>query len=203
MSFMNGIKKRVGFFFSAAALFQTTSLVSGEVFSLSAKTGAFFLLNGTARDLYGPVLPSFTLEANADVYKGLTLWVDGSYLFGNGSNFDGSSHLNFIPLSLGLKYVHSFSDRMDFYAGAGPCYSFLILRDRSPYVHKKTSLNNWGGVAKSGFVYRCTEHFRVEGFLNYMYQEFHFSGTWKNPFVYRTDAYLNGIEVGAGFGYQF
>lgn len=115
---------------------QPPSPDSSCLFSLDAKVGAFFLLNSTARDLYGPVLPAFTLEGNVNVYKGLTVWLDGSYIVGNGSNSYGWSHLNFIPLSLGLKYVYPVMQSLDFYAGAGACYSFLITRDHSPYVHK-------------------------------------------------------------------
>jgi outer membrane protein W len=92
---------------------------------------------------------------------------------------------------------------LDVYVGAGPCYSFLITRDRSPYVHKKNHSNNWGFVAKSGLIYHCTTHLQVEGFVDYMYQEFHFFGTEKDPLVYRTNAFLNGMEVGAGVGYNF
>jgi outer membrane protein W len=92
---------------------------------------------------------------------------------------------------------------VDFYAGAGPCYSFLITRDHSPYVHEKSSSNNWGFVAKSGFIYHCTKHLQVEGFVDYMYQEFHFANTDKDPFVYRTNTFLSGIEVGASVGYNF
>ncbi len=173
------------------------------LFSVDAKVGAYFLLNSTIRDLYGPVLPAFTLEGNADVYKGLTVWLDGSYIFGNGGNSYGGSHLNFIPITLGLKYVYSIMQSMDVYAGAGAAYSFLITRDHSPYVHEKNHSNNWGFVAKSGFIYHCTQHLQVEGFANYMYQEFHFTGTEEDPLVYRTNAFLNGVEVGASVGYNF
>ncbi len=208
----NQLKKILGSFCAIAVLSQANPLLASEtppqpppkdLFSIDAKVGAFFLLNSNARDLYGPVLPSFTLEGNANVYKGLTVWLDGSYIFGNGGNAYGWSHLNFIPLSLGLKYAYCIAPSMDFYAGAGPCYSFLITRDHSSYVQEKNYSNNWGFVAKSGFIYHCTQHLFVEGFANYVYQQFHFGKTSSDPLVYRTDAFLNGVEVGASFGYSF
>jgi len=176
---------------------------SNCLFSIDAKVGAYFLLNSNVRDIYGPVLPAFTLEGNVNIYKGLTVWLDGSYIFGNGGHSYGSSHLNFIPITLGLKYVYFIMDSMDIYAGAGPAYSFLITRDHSPYVHEKSHSNNWGFVAKSGFIYHCAKHLQVEGFVDYVYQEFHFSGTEEDPFVYRNNAFLNGIEIGASVGYNF
>jgi len=206
MSFIRSLKNLV----APICILSTLPLIASDtppdtncLFSIDAKVGAYFLLNSTIRDLYGPVLPVFTLEGNVNVYKRLGVWLDGSYIFGNGTYSYGSSHLNFIPISLGLKYVCSIMQSLDLYAGAGPCYSFLITRDRSPYVHEKNHSDNWGFVVKSGFIYHWTTHLQVEGFVDYMYQEFHFSGTGKDPFVYRTNAFLNGIEVGAGVGYNF
>jgi outer membrane protein W len=176
-----------------------------NTFSINVKVGAYFLLGSRASEIFGSALPAFTLEGNARVFKNLNIWLGASYLFGNGTAIGShdKTHLNFVPISLGLKYVYPISPFVDAYLGAGPCYSFLNTRDHSSFVHKKVSKENWGAIVKSGLIYKYNNNLFFEGFINYTYQKFNFRNTSNDPFVYRNDLDLSGIELGVSVGWGF
>ena len=184
--------------------FSNTSCCTG--FSLDAKYAAFFPLDSRVRKIYGSSLPMFTLEANMKTSRCLEVWLDTSYVFGNGHSCScdkNKTHLNFVPISLGVKYIYSLCDRTDFYIGAGPCYSFFNTKDHSEFVHENTSKNNWGAIVKSGFIYHYNECMFLEGFFNYMYQKFSFGKRSDDPFVYRHDANLSSLQLGVALGWNF
>lgn len=177
---------------------------SCNMFSIEAQYAAMFPLNSTVCRIYGYALPQFTLELNWN-WKCFSVWLDGSYVFANGKAVPcgGSTHLNFVPITLGVRYFYSVCHDTDLYLGIGACYSFLNTRDHSPYVHEKTSANNAGAIVKSGFVYRVCDGIFFEGFLNYMYQKFYFHKYETEPFVYRNDVDMSSLQLGVAIGWEF
>lgn len=176
-----------------------------NTFSVEAQYAAFFPVDSKVRRIYGSALPAFTLEGNWR-YQCWDLWLNGSYIFGHGHSTGpckNKTHLNLVPISLGVKYLYSLCDCMEVYFGLGACYSFLNTRDHSEFVHEKVSSKGFGGVIKTGFVYNYCENFFLEGVLNYTYQRFTFSSTSVDPFVYRQDANLSSLQLGLGFGLKF
>jgi hypothetical protein len=174
--------------------------------SLDAKYAAFSPLDSRVRKIYGSALPMFTVEGNVRVCGCWEVWLDGSYVFGNGHSSacnKNKTHLSFVPISVGLKYLYPICYGTDLYIGAGPCYSFFNTKDHSEFVHENTSRNNWGAIVKSGFIYHYNECIFLEGFFNYMYQEFSFGKTSDDPFVYRQNANLSSLQLGIALGWNF
>lgn len=177
-----------------------------DAFTVDVKYAAFFPLNSRVSNIYGWALPQFTLEGNVLFCKSWAIWLDGSYIFGNGHAVGGGSnktHLSLVPITLGVKYFFPVCASTDFYVGLGASYSFLNTRDHSDYVHEKTSSNHVGGIVKTGFIYYYCDGFFLEGFLNYMYQQFYFPKTTDDPFVYRNDVDLSSLQLGIGIGWTF
>ena len=175
-------------------------------FSTDIEAAAFFPLGSTMRRIYGTALPQFTAAENWRFHRHWAAWLDVSYVFGNGHSIGethASTHLNLVPISAGIKYVHRVSDCTDFYVGLGPCYSFLDTTDHSSHVRKHTSASNFGAVAKSGFVYHLNSRWFVQGFFNYMYQKVYFHQTDSSPFVYRYNANLSSLQLGGGIGINY
>lgn len=175
-------------------------------FSIDANYAAFFPLNSTVKRIYGSALPQFTVGGNWQWNECWGLWLDGSYIFGNGHSMGcgrSSTHLNLVPLSIGINYFCPVCDSIRLYLGLGGCYSFLRTTDHSPYVHKKTSANNGGAMIKTGVVYDYCKGFLLHGFFNYMYQKMNFPKTKSDPFVYRNDVDLSALQLGIGIGIDF
>lgn len=175
-------------------------------FSIEAQTAAFFPLSSTIRHIYGSALPMFTLAVNWWFQKSWAVWLDSSYVFGNGhaTGFvHESTHLSFVPITAGLKYFYRICNATDLYAGFGPSYSFLYTVDRSQYVHRHTSANSFGFTVKTGVIYYFKDWWFVQGFFNYMYQKMHFHRTESDPFVVRRTANLSSLQLGAGAGLKF
>lgn len=174
-------------------------------FSAEVQTAAFFPLGSPLRHIYGSALPLFTLAGNWWFHKPWGVWMDISYAFGNGHaiGYEGpSSHLNFIPLTAGIKYVHRVREATHFYIGFGPAYSFLVTTDRSEYVHRHTSTSNFGLTIKTGFMHYFNNRWFFQGFFNYMYQKMYFQQT-DSPYVYRYKADLSSLQLGIGVGARF
>jgi hypothetical protein len=173
-------------------------------FSVSAQTAVFIPLDSKVRRIYGSALPAFTLEGNWK-YQCWNVWLNSSYIFGNGHAIGSSdkTHLNLVPITFGLKYIYTLCNSTDLYLGLGGSYGFLNIRDHSDFVHKKVSKNRFGGIVKSGIIYNYCENIFFEGFFNYTYQRFTFSKTSNDPFVYRHDADLSSLQLGAGVGMKF
>ncbi len=177
-----------------------------DPFSIEAQAAAFFPLGSTMRRVYGTALPLFTLEGNWRFHKSWDIWLDVSYVFGNGhsiGNNHNSTHLSFIPLSAGIKYLYQVGKSIDLYVGVGPCYSFLHTLDRSAYVHRHTSASNFGAIVKTGTVYYFANRWFIDGFFNYMYQRIFFHQSESEPVVYRDSANLSSLQLGAGIGIKF
>lgn len=175
-------------------------------FSVEAEAGAFFPLDSNMRHIYGTALPIFTLAGNWWFHKSWDLWLDVSYVFGNGHATgvgDESTHLSYIPLSIGIKYFYPVTKSTDIYVGVGPSYGFMHTVDRSEHVHRKTSANNFGATAKSGVIYSFNKRWYLQGFFNYMYQKMYFHQTESEPFVYRYSANLSSLQLGGGVGLKF
>jgi outer membrane protein len=175
-------------------------------FLIEADAAAFFPLSSAVRRIYGTALPSFTLEFNWRFYKHWGVWLDGSYVFGNGHAMGyghESTHLSFVPITAGAKYFYPLGESIDLYMGLGPCYSFLNTTDHSRHVHKKTSANNFGATVKTGFIYHCNKRVFLDFFFNYMFQTMHFHKTESDPFVYRHDVNLSSLQLGGGIGLEF
>ena len=174
-------------------------------FSVEAQFAAYFPLDSTVGHIYGYALPAFTLEASWQ-WQCMSIWLDGSYIFGSGHSIGcggGPTHLNFVPITLGVKYIYPMCDSTDLYIGLGACYSFLNTRDHSEYVHENTSGNNAGAILKTGVVYHYCDGIFFEGFFNYQYQKFYFHKTETNPFVYRHDVDMSNLQLGVAVGWEF
>jgi outer membrane protein len=176
-----------------------------HAFSIEAQAAAFFPLGSTLRRIYGSALPLFTLAETWRFHKYWAGWIDVSYVFGNGhsvGNDHKSTHLNFIPITAGIKYCYQIG-KSDLYIGIGPCYSFVNTVDRYPYVHRNNSANNFGATIKTGFIYNFKDRWFFQSFFNYMYQKMYFHQTESDPFVYRYSANLSSLQLGGGFGFKF
>lgn len=169
--------------------------LEGEV-----RVAAFYPSSKKFRRVYQEWSADYQLEISKPIYKGLALWVNGSFLTekGRGRTNRGhnSSHIDLIPVSFGPKYAYCINHCLKVYAGLGATYTFLRIRDNSPYVRGHLDKEAWGGIAKTGFQYSWNVFF-FDIFADYLYQPFDFSSSSK---VKRNRIDVGGLKLGIGLG---
>jgi len=175
--------------------------------SLAAKAAAVFPVSSKVRKIYGSSMPGFTLEANRRLSDCLSLWIDGSYIFKNGHSYKyghHGTHLDVVPITVGVKYARPIFECADVYLGAGVAYAFLHTNDHSEFVHRKTSDSHFGAILKSGIIVQKSACVSYELFFNYSYQTFNVGDDEENdPLVYRHNVNFSSLQVGLGIGYKF
>ncbi len=101
--------------------------------------------------------------------------------------------IHMVPLSLGVKYQFPCYNSLSPYLGAGITYTFVNIKNDSPFVRRNVSKSGVGFVLKSGTYLTLTENFFLDLFVDYYYQKMQFYKTSK------TD--LGGFKIGIGLGY--
>jgi outer membrane protein W len=119
------------------------------------------------------------------------VWGNVGYSFKNGH--PRHTDIESIPVSAGLKYIF-FSHKIRPYLGIGPCYTFLHLKNFSPFIRERAYKNRFGFVAKSGIYFDLPHHWVIDLFLDYYYLHVHFQ---------RAKADISGFRAGIGLGYRF
>lgn len=187
-----------------SSCFDCCNMQCGPV-SIEGRFAAFFPLDSKVCKIYNDALPSVEVEASMGIWNCLQGFFNASYVWNEGRSIglNDKTNLELIPLAFGLKWVQPIMCDIDAYLGAGATYSFLRIKDHSPFVHEHVRKEEWGGTVKAGFIWHYTSCIFLEGFVDYYYTKFKFHTTNSEPFVYRHDADLSAVKLGFGLGYSF
>ncbi len=170
--------------------------LQAQAVELDFRLAGFIPNSDLFRDIYGTINPSYQLEASYDLKICLSVWGNISYFNAHGHSvpFKNKVRLQILPISAGLKYVHSLDDCCDIYGGAGVCYSWLKENNTCCLSN---SANSVGGIFKFGIVknYKCL---RLSFFSDYQLQNFTIEKSTGNK---RVSA--NGLLLGGAIGISF
>lgn len=173
--------------------------------SFTFKVAYFRPESSRVRRIYSDGWADYQVEYSKRVCRNWLLWtgVSGFCKHGHSIGLHDDTRIRLIPISLGVKYLYNIAPCVDVYAGGAVCYSFLRIKDDSPYVHRNVSSQTFGGLAQLGLYYYCTQSFHLNVFADYLFQRFTFPSTSSNPFVERNDLNMSGWKIGGGFGVNF
>ncbi|EFB42687.1 hypothetical protein pah_c004o241 [Parachlamydia acanthamoebae str. Hall's coccus] len=165
------------------------------------RAAAFYPSSKKFRKIYHEWDADYQIEISKSICYGFSGWVNGSWLTERGrskGDIKNSSRISIVPISFGAKYSYQFASCWKAYAGVGACYTFLRMKDHSPFVDNHLHKQSWGGVAKTGiqFYWKCLF---FDLFADYLYQPFHFSNTSK---VKRDNVNVGGYKLGLGIGFR-
>jgi hypothetical protein len=157
------------------------------------------------REIYSRWSPEVQLEGARRIWENLYAWANVSYLWNHGRSdpLGNKTRVSLIPLSFGIKCVLPVACNFNVYFGAGAAYSFLHVHDDSPFVRRKTSRQEWGGVLKSGIQYLFCGKYFIEGFADYLFQRYDRNHHRSQHRVQTNRANLSGLRLGAGVGMRF
>lgn len=156
---------------------------------------AFFHSSKRFREVYDHVGPSVQVEASTSLCDCFGLWTNFDF-FTRARKFGACcrSRVNLYNLSLGAQYVYPFCKCVDIYAGIGPSFTWIDLKNKSCCGHDNEHKCAIGGLLKTGVYYYFCRNFFADVFVDYLYQPVHFHHRFVN---------VGGFKVGLGLGVVF
>jgi hypothetical protein len=171
--------------------------------SLQARGAAYFPLQSQIRDIYGSALPTVELETTyqlserSDCNQLLLFWnVGWTFQTGKTIGFGFHTRLNMIPLSLGVEYQFNICRNFDFYIGAAPTYSFLLVEDKDGFTTNNMYSSQFGATTKTGFRFTLWTNFFFDVFGDFYYTPF---GRMRDT-MQSFNGNFTGFFVGGGLG---
>ena len=138
----------------------------------------------------------YGLEISVQSWRGLYTWASGNVFTKSGHSvgYNTPTHVTFIPIGVGLKYLWKIHPEIDGYVGAGVLPTYLWIHDHSPYLAPKTIKWGCGGIVKAGVLIDLPKSFFIDLCTDY------FSVTVSTS---PESAHLKGWTFGGGVGYRF
>lgn len=171
-----------------------------------AKVGYFIPTDAKFRDIYAQDGVISGLETSFRAWNNFFPWLSASYYekWGHTHSPRASSHVYFIPLGVGLKYIYPLRQvctfrHINIYGGLGVLPTYLHLHNHSPNLVPDAGKWGCGGVAKVGVIADRLWNFFIDFFAEYSYTKisFHEERVGLNP------AILSYFTIGGGLGYHF
>lgn len=163
--------------------------------SFKVRTVAFIPRSERFRNIYGKAIGTIELEAAKRLCNHLELWVNSNVLFKHGRSigFCNPTKIGTVNGSFGFKVPYQVRDCFTVYAGIGPNFTGIWLKNKSMCCKEKISKGAVGIVAKSGLDFFVREHLFFDFFVDYLYQ----------PVNFQTRVDIGGVKIGLGFGGTF
>lgn len=182
-----------------------------DAVSVEADLSAFFPTTSVIQEIYGNVWPDVAVAIDHiqpfEKVPELSFFGSVDYLFKHGQSIacnlacHQDTRIRLIPLTFGLKWIHTFNDRVEVYVGAAPKYYFMHIHNDSAFVPCSSSKNGCGGYATAGTFLYPTEHFMMNIFLSYSYMNFSAPCSTATLVGFRTN--VSGVNLGLGMGWNF
>ncbi len=177
--------------------------------TIELRGGAFYHVSKRFRDTYGTVASTIQFETSALVWAPFEVWtnLDWSTKRFKRDEFYKTRATTF-NASIGIKYIYSFSKKLDLYIGIGPALAHTRLdhhfccdpavidvspSDSSCCYHNRRSKIVLGGVIKTGLRYYILTNVFLDLFMDYLYQ----------PTYFHHYEDIGGLKSGAGLGVSF
>lgn len=163
--------------------------------TIQFRGAAFFPASKRFREVYGHAGANYQIEASTKVNSSLEAWVNLDWYMRNHHIIQScSSRVKIANFSLGLKYVHTFTDYLDGYLGLGPSLGWLSIHNRSWFMSQRRSRFALGAVFKGGLRLYVTKNLFLDLFADYLAERVHFN----NHHVQ-----IGGLKTGVGVGVRF
>ena len=146
------------------------------------------------REIYGNWQVDYELELGKIFLKNYEAWANINWMSTSGHSSLGSkTAFRNLNICVGGKYIFRFGEMWKLYLGLGINDACAYVRNHNPYV-KKHVYKNWvGGIAKLGCYVEPIDHFFIDIFADYLYQQVHFAH-WEQ---------IGGLKIGCGIGFCF
>ncbi len=166
--------------------------VSENKFSTEVRCAAFVPTSVRFRKIYGDVGADYQTESSVKFAQNIHGWINFSWFPKSGHSVGLHDHttLNIPDLSLGIKFPYRFHKKCVVYAGIGPAFAMVYLRNHGHCAHQNASSFGLGGCVKSGFNFFFSRTVFLDVFADYYYL-----GTF-----FKDHVNAGGLKAGLGLG---
>jgi len=193
---------------NANEIMQDETLKSKEKNYLFEIKGAYFLYQDKAlRKIFDNSAFLGIFGFDFKTYKRLHTWVDVGYAYDKGEGYECKNKeisfrdlevkFNYVPASLGLKYVQPLTSKANLYAKIGPNWTYFKSKTSYPYVSKRKSKNQWGACLGIGSWIDFKKGY-FNFFIDYFYGRKSFLDSNSNI---KIKIYTGGWAFGAGIDF--
>ena len=170
--------------------------------SVEFRVGAFFPSSKEVRKIYGNTAANYQFEFNTSAcccncfcIQG---WTSIDWTTRRGSVREcGRTRLDLVNWSIGVKCVKTLCGCMNVYAGVGPAFGGVWVKNHNSCHHnrhhERTSKGTFGVIVKSGIQYYFCHNLFADLFVDYIYQPVHF----------HRHINVGGLRTGLGIGVSF
>ncbi len=177
--------------------FVLASFLSAVEVLTEGKVGYFIPTDAQFRATYGEDGILGEIETSVCAWDHFYPWASVG-MYRNVSHHVGKSHIYFIPIGAGLKYIYPFK-YVSIYAGAGALPTYLHIDNNSPLLASTQERWGCGGIFKMGFLSNRVWNLFIDLFAEYSYLQMPFHGQR----VALSDGVLSNFTIGGGVGYRF
>ncbi len=192
--------------------------------TLELRTAYYYPSAKKVRKIYSSGWLDYQIETSKRLWEHFDVWGGVSWANKRGHarsydrEFKDDTRLSIVPLSVGVKGIYSLFGSIEFYVGAGICYSFLHVRNhcREDYSHEGLSRspfkrdihrNDVGAIVQTGFHYTLSETVFLDCFADYLSQQFRFPRRGREShahrYIFKEHLNCSGFKLGAGIGVYF
>jgi len=166
-------------------------LANARDFTVELKGHYFIPSEEAFRDVYGGGI-TFGAEASVEVWRGLAVWLGGSYFSGKGelTVTKEETELKIMAFGGGIKYIFPAGAGIDVYGAGGVNYYSY----KEENVLGEVSKGGVGAVVKAGGLVKIINGLFLDVYLNYSYCKM-------KPADYKIN--IGGFGAGVGLGYRF
>jgi len=174
----------------AVTIFLSAFLSAGD-FIVEVKGHYLSPSDKAFRDIYGGGM-MYGGEASLGVWKGLEVWIGGSYFSKKGelTYTKEETKLEIMPIGAGVRYSYSVNKNINIYGGVG--VNYYSYKESNPIgdVNK----GGLGYIGKIGSYMKVTGGLMIDLYVDYSYCKM-------KPADFKIN--IGGIEAGIGLGYKF
>lgn len=192
--------KKILVLFASLNLF--SNLLTADPY-IDLRAGYFRFLDSTLNDMYNKGGIDVQLCGAYPVYEQLQVYGAVEYFHRSGHplDSDASTHVNGIPFSAGLQWMHDFYQSAKVYLSIGPRLSLLYFNDNTTYETPTFSTTNFGGFGNLGFLVDIGANFCIDIFGEYSYLTANFPK--KVVSDHDSKPQVGGYCLGGGIAYKF
>jgi opacity protein-like surface antigen len=163
---------------------------------IKVRGSAFIPTSKLFREIYGTANGSVDIEFAADICSYLQGWANYDWMGkkGHTKDFCSPTKIDISSISFGLKTPYDINSWLTLYAGFGPSFALVKIKNESPFCGTECSTNtSIGVVIKTGADFFFTKSAFVDLFIDYAYQNVNFE----------TSANVSNVRIGGGLGVTF
>lgn len=169
---------------------------------LEVKAGYFYFTSSILRSIFNHGGAQFELSLSCPLSNHISLYVAGDYFDKGGHSLGlrNPTHLQIVPLNLGLQFFAPIRSWVNFYLIAGAQYSFVKIKNRGVCADSHNKTSHLGGFGELGVLF-SRKHIVFDVFACYSYNKMGFHTSRSSLETHKVQ--FGGGYAGAAIGCRF